>query len=194
MSKKLLVGLSVGVIVFAGGAFLLLGGKANLKRSEVNMGQVTSSDFIYYSSDVIGTHVGTSTVGKDFESNVTSTFISKIGGNKQWANYTFKVTAASTTANLAVKIEGSNDWSCDTAITSTADEVWTTNINWFDASDHLSNIASTANMGPVYMIWTNPSSTLDSGDEILLTNLNYECLRLSVSGNSTTIYAGLRTK
>ena len=171
----------------------------NLK-AERSYGMV-ASDFAKLSSDVVGTRTVTSTVGVGFSltsggQSATSSYISKIGGNINNAVYTIYATAASSTSNARFDIQGSNDNYCDTTATSGGNLPLVSEISWFSAGDHLkgkvhstgfSNASSTASFA-----WTNPME--NSGQELILTDLNYECLKLNVSGSSTVIYAGIRTK
>ncbi len=199
--NKIILGvIGVLLVVFVLANQMNKGGKlAEPVLGSQSYGTPTTSDFITYSSDVVGTHIGTSTVGVPVAANsATTTYVSRIGGNKSVANYTiFMVSVASTTLNsLNLAIQGSNDYGCDTVDTSTAGAILQSNINWFSAGDHMkgkvsatsfTNVSSTA-----ILSWTNAVAGL--GQEIVLDGLNYECLRLSVWGVSTTPYIGLRTK
>jgi len=151
--------------------------------------------------DVIGTHLGsTTTVGASISinPNVTTSYISRIGNDKRIATYQIRVTAPTgTDNNFSFSIQGSNDWLCETqagAASSTTDVVQA-NINWYDAMVHLSN-----RVFPTTLTMNSSSAVYDFNDvvgnnaiEVVLTNLNYTCLRLRVSGSSTAIYAGLNT-
>lgn len=151
--------------------------------------------------DVVGTRLGsTSTVGVavGIAPNVTTSYVSKIGNDKRIATYQIRVTSVTgTDNNLSFTVQGSNDYLCETragSASSTTDVVQA-NINWYDAMVNLK--------GRVYPTsLTNNSSTAiyDFNDvvgnnawTVILTDLNFTCLRLRVSGSSTLIYAGLNT-
>lgn len=160
----------------------------------------TTDSYLNNAQDVIGTHIGSTTVGIPWPTiNVTNTYISKIGENKTIALYQFKVTAATTSQNsLVTTVQGSNDYLCETQASnaSSTTDVVQSNINWYDAMSHLVNrvhptsfsVGSSSLMIP----WTNVA--VGNTAELLLTNLNYRCLRLLVSASSTAVYAGLTTK
>jgi len=162
-----------------------------------------SYNYVKIHSDVVGTQTVTSTIGVGFSltsggQSATTTYISKIGGHINNAIYTIRATAASSTSNARFEVQGSNDAYCDTTATSDGDLPLVSEINWFSAGDHLkgkvhttsfSNVSSTA-----FFIWNNPASDNKNGQELILTDLNYECLKLAVSGSSTVLYAGIRTK
>ncbi len=203
MFKKALIPMGV-VIVFIGvcfGIYKYIGdewtGEQRFGQVTSTSGVVTSSDFRYYASDVVGTHIGTSTTGVVFNNDAaTSSYVSKIGGNINTAVYTIKMLAAGTTSTLGLSVQGSNDFFCDTTDVAVTGTINKTDINWYSAGDHLINkvgttaLVSASSTNPIS--WTN--AVAGAGQEILLTNLNYECLRLNVSGVSTTVYIGLRTK
>ena len=201
MKKKLLIG---GIIIF------LIGGVIGVlydQRTDNVLGLATS-EFQKYASDVIGTKTGTTTAGVAFSINAlssgqsaTTTYVSFIG-DRDKAIYTVKVLKASSTSNFLLDIQGSNDDYCDKAVaTSTSDVLYTDipllgDINWFSAGDHLkgkvhstsfSNASSTLSF-----LWLNPD--VGVGNEIILSDLNYRCLKLSVSGSSTVMWVQLRTR
>lgn len=153
----------------------------------------------YGTQDVIGTHVGTSTLGVSWTTiNVTNSYISDIGSAKQ-ATYQLKVTAVTTTANSAnFRVQGSNDNLCMTqvgSVNATTNTVMA-DINWYDAMNHLQGrvepTSLTAGSSTIVMPWLNVAA----GDtaEILLTNLNFRCLKFLASASSTQLYVGLNTR
>lgn len=159
----------------------------------------TSTDsYLNGSGDVVGTHIGTSTVGVAVAANsATTSVVSKIPQGSSKAIYTVKVTsvASTTNNNLNVSVQGSTDYLCETnspAASSTTD-VTIDKINWFDAMTHLTNkVHNTA------FVATGTSAILSvsnvvagQGNTMVLENLNYRCLRFNYSGVSTTIYVGL---
>lgn len=200
--KKLLLSVlgvvvSLGVLLLLGlGAITLLKGT---KLGGVAYPAVTSSEIVNSFSDVVGTHVGTSTVGVWQKALATSTYISKIGG-RNTATYqalvTLPVTSTGAVVNLA--FQGSNDFQCDTTNTSTAsfpNSVIIDDINWFSIGDNLRGKAQSVSL-------TNASSTnivswtpdAEVGQTIQLENLNYQCLKLVVGTASTTLYVGISTR
>ena len=152
---------------------------------------------------MVGTRTGTSTVGVGFRItstggiSATSSYIKKTGGNKENAIFMLKPTSASSSARLQLEVFGSSDDFCDTDGVTGDDPVAMSDINWYSAGDHVQNRTHLVNLlndsSTSYFHWENPSSTL-SGAQILLTNMNYECLKLDVDGSSTVLYAGLRTR
>lgn len=162
-------------------------------------------EFTKFETDVVGTRVVTTTIGVGFSItgtggiSATTSYITKIDGSKTNAIYTLMPTHASSSAKLQFDIWGSNDAYCDTT-TSTAGN--STNIPlmseiyWFSAGDHVENrthlVDLLNNSSSAYFNWANPTSTMAA--QILLTNLNYECLKFDVAGSSTVLYAGIRTR
>ena len=174
---------------------------------EAVFGKATT-DFRSFATDIIGTKTGTTTVGVAFRTtstggqSATTSYVNRIAGVKTNAVYTLKVLAASSTSNLLVDVQGSQDDGCWTIATSTTDAAYsdnlplTTDINWFSAGDHLkgkvhstsfNNASSTASF-----LWSNPA--VGGGNEMIFTDLDYECLKLNVSGSSTVAWVQLRSK
>jgi hypothetical protein len=170
-------------------------------RGQTSLG-LESHEFTKFESDVVGTRVVTTTVGVGFRVtatggiSATSSYITKISGVKENAIYTFMPTHASTTAKLQFNIWGSNDAYCDTTAISGGNLPLMSEIHWFSAGDHLQNRSHLVNLlndsSTSFLNWENPTST--AATEILLTNLNFECLKLDVAGSSTVLYAAIRTK
>ena len=78
-------------------------------------------------------------MGVVFNGAVTTTYVSKIGSRNQ-AQYMIKVTAdAAGTSFLSFGVQGSNDPYCDTATSTVAHEVNKQHINWFPATNFLTN-------------------------------------------------------
>ena len=201
--KKVIGGSMIGVAVALAFAFLISGYFGYPARQESPAMGLADSEFQTHASDVIGTKVATTTTGVDFSvtgtggQSSTSTYVNKIGRGINTAIYTIQATKSSSTANALFSVEGSNDAFCDTATSTTIFDVVTIDqINWFSAGDHLvnkvhatsfDNSSSTASI-----LWDNPMP--GAGNELILANLNYQCLRLSVSGSSTVLWAQLSTK
>lgn len=164
---------------------------------------LADSSFAKYATDVIGTKSATTTTGVNFRvtstggQSATSSYVSRIGENTNEAIYTIMATAVSSTANAVFEIQGSNDDYCDTSTSTTIYDIVTTDqINWFSAGDHLKGrsqgTALSSASSTAAVVWTNPKQ--GEGQEIILENLNYECLRLNVSGSSTVLWAQINTK
>jgi hypothetical protein len=191
MKKSVLIGglavVLIGVIAFVG----------LYNKKEQSLGQVNPIDFVTSESAVIGTHTGTTTTGVLLTS-ATSTKVSKIGRNIDTAIYNIKVTALSTTTGGQYAIFGvecSNDAFCDTS-SSTAPDLKTGNINWFSAGDHFRNKvhATSSSNASTTQTFAITDSVVGLGHELILTDLNCECLRLGYSGVSTSVFIGLSTK
>lgn len=207
MSKVKIAGL-VGVVVLAalvGGfyGFTKLKGEKAFGASNVAVNSTfstTTDSLLNRDSDVVGTHSGTSTVPATYYTiNATNTYVSVVGRNVKQANYHIKIVAVTTTINnLNVTVQGSNDWLCETQAgnASSTTDVVQKNINWTDAMVYMANRvhptsfvnASTS----LVMNWVN--ATADSSQTLVLTNLDFHCLRLLVSASGTQPYIGLSTK
>ena len=204
MSKtsKIVIGVSVALLL-ALSAYALwpktgnLGGANAPLNSAINTS--TDSYLNYGTQDVVGTHIGTSTVGGVFPNpNVTTSFISVIGNSIRQATYQIKIVATTgTDNNMSFTVQGSNDYLCGTQAgnASSTTDVTMKDINWYDAMNHLTGRVQPVTMGngssTVIFDWED--TTAGSAKEVTLTNLNYQCLRLLVSASSTLIYAGLNT-
>lgn len=189
MKLKAIIAIGVGTLLLAVG---LLAGRS-LNRGDISFG-VATAEIINEGSDVVGTHVGTSTTGVALTVTTSSVF-KYIGSNVDTAIFGVKITAASTTNNFNAMVYGSNDYSCETTVTSTSGEVWTTDINWFSAMDHLRNkvhATSITNTSTVFLAGVNLQQ--GTGMPIILTDLRYRCLRFDYAGVSTTAYVNLVTK
>jgi hypothetical protein len=188
-----------GIVLVSLAAFFVVKEKSGLQVLGV-----TPYDFPHYETTVVGQKTATTTIGAGFyvPVNVTSTFVTKIGAIKSIALYTVMPTAATTTgggSGLRMTVEGSNDDFCDTSATSCSEGdncVLTKDIKWTDAANHLPNIAQTTTFAnassSVMYAWGNPMPGVSR--EILLKDLNFECLRLGLRASSTELYVGLRTK
>ena len=112
---------------------------------------------------------------------------------------TVKAKLASTSAqgpSAFFSVLGSNDAYCDTASTTTGtlNPVLVKDINWFDVGDHLKGkVHATALPTSTTTIpWTSPS--VQSGREIILTDVGYDCLALQVSASGTVLWVQAITK
>ena len=154
----------------------------------------------YGTQDVVGTHVGTTTIGASFANpNTTNTYVSVIGNNIKQAVYQIKIVAVtSSDNNISFTVQGSNDYLCGTqagngnATTNTVQA----NINWYDAMSHLKGRVhpTTLGNGSSTIVYDWNDATAGSAQEIVLTDLNYECLRLLLSTSSTKPYVGINTR
>jgi hypothetical protein len=164
---------------------------------------LANSEFQPFASDVVGTKSATSTTGVGFSitatggRSATSSYVSRIGGVKNNAVYTIKPLAVSSTAALYVEIEGSNDDYCGTTNTDVSvNTPLVSDINWYSAGDHYVNKVHSTSFDNAsstsFTSWANPK--VGVGKEIILTDLNYECLRFNISGSSTVAWVQIRTK
>lgn len=164
-----------------------------------------TATFVSYAGDVIGTKTGTTTVGANFSvtgsggQSATSTYVTKLSNYYNEATYTAQVKQASSSANIHVVFLGSNDDYCDTATTTSGignDVVIMGQINWFDVSNHLLNLSATETFynGTSTLVWDTSGLNNGAGKEMTLTDLNYECLALQVSGSSTVLWAQVKLK
>jgi hypothetical protein len=160
----------------------------------------TSSEAGIFGQDVVGTHQNSTTTIGVASTLATTTYVSKIGRGVETAIYMIKMVSVQSTTlnNLTVTVEGSNDLFCDTQAgpASSTTDVVKANINWFSAMDHLKDkvhaTSFTNGSSTAVLAWANAAAGY--GQEVILTNLAYECLRLGVSGVSTTPYIQLYTK
>ena len=143
--------------------------------------------------DVFGLQVGTSTTATAEGSfytarhnNATTSKALLLNGMTDTATYTIRPITASSSSWFDWKIFGSNDTDCDTSTTTTVYEntVITDQINWYDADPTNSRTAGTI---------TNMTDSA-TGTVVLLTDLNWRCLRFDAMGASTTIGVQLREK
>ena len=151
---------------------------------------------IDYASDIIGTRVGTSTVGAHFEAtSATTTYRIRTGGAST-AIFTLLATNASSTGNAGATFNflGSNDWDCATASTTTGilNPILTTDINWYDIGYNVVELAGSQALGATSTIHWTPTTGL--GKTLTLTSLNYECIRIDVSASSTEMLMQARLK
>ena len=199
--KKIIIGIIAGIVVLTAGWFILNNQPEGVFGKE-------SYQFQRFDSDVIGTHTGTTTTGVAFRitatggQTATTTYISRIGGNKNVAAYHITPTAASSSANAIFSLMGSNDDYCETTATSTTDKacvgdcVLDSEIHWHNLVNHLKDTDHSTSFdnasSTLIRNWQNPK--VGAGNEIVLKDLDEECLRMDVTGSSTVIYSGLRTK
>ncbi len=200
--KKLAGGLSIMIVAVLAIAFfgaVKVNVNINLEK-EVAMG-LAAVEFQPFAHDVIGTKTGTTTEGVLISGTIgtsaTTTYVSRISQGANQAVYTINASDSSSSAHSYFEVMGSNDDYCDTTNTSlSVDLPLVSDIRWFDAGNHLkgkvhetsfSNVSSTASF-----MWANPTN--GAANEIVLVDLDYECLRLGVSGSSTVLHAQISAK
>lgn len=145
--------------------------------------------------DLIGTRVGTSTTGVAFTSTSTITSYTKfVGSDVDEAILSITPTAASS-ATVLLNVFGSNDSQCDTATTTSTTLANKVDINWYDLNTNILNLAgsNSAIVAATSTITWSPTGA-KQGKQLVLTNLNNQCLRFDVAATSTTLYAQLKTK
>lgn len=154
-------------------------------------------------TDVFGSKTVTTTAGQVFSvsalipgQSATSTAVKKIGNQASSAIYTIMPTVVSSTANLRWEIQGSQDFYCETTATSGGNLPLVSEINWFSVGDHSRGNSQTTSFGNTtsteFYTWNNPMA--GTGQTVILENLNYECLRLNMSGSSTEAWIQLSTR
>ena len=189
MIITLIILVGIGVAVFSKPLF----------GEELTLGNSASNAAI----DLVGTRTGTSTAGADFSvfKTASSSYIAYISGDTDTAIISLKATAASTTGTAVyMNILASNDEDCITASTtynSPYNNIVVTDINWYDATSHIKNIttatvASMLTAATTTIVWQ--PANVGIGKEIILTDLNANCLRLNINATSTKLYGQLRTK
>ena len=194
----ILSGITISVVVIL--SVWIFSGKKQDQNNQA-LGK-EANETIHYAGDVIGSRSATTTVGVSFGNNTTgsitatSSYVSRIGGMKQIAVYTIQAITASSTSRVNVEVQGSNDDECDTTATSAGNKPLVSEINWFSAGDHFNNkvhaTSFTNASSTSFLSWLNPMN--GAGQEIVLTNLSYECLRLNVAAASSTLWAQLRVR
>lgn len=146
--------------------------------------------------DVVGSKIGTSTTAVGFygsqSANGTSTYSTFIGQGVDTATFTIQAkTASSSSSSVGWKIWGSNDGTCATTLTTASStqntglSITKSQINWFDL-----NADNSRSSGWFVPNWAgNASSTA-----VTLTNLNWGCLKLDLTGSSTSLWVQLQTR
>lgn len=187
MKKVYIIGLAV--IVVAVGAFFIRGDK----EVEVSADPSAGAE-IDYASDVIGSRVGTTTASTYFfNSAASSTYKVGVSGASQ-ATFTVLPTIASTTGALATfAFYGSNDWDCITASTTggTQNPILTSDINWYDIGNHVAELAGTQAITGTSTV-SILSIAQGLGTDIVLSNLNYQCIKVEAHGSSTYMLMQVR--
>lgn len=177
------------VVVIILAACLLLGASLlGINNDNLSVGGNTAT-----AVDLIGTRVGTSTTGVAFTSTSTVTSYRKfIGGSVDEAVLNIIPTAASN-ATVYISVLASNDSQCDVS-TTTSSGVNAQDINWYDALYTLKGLAGSTTFTAATSTITWSPTLAKAGKQIVLTNLNTNCLRFDIAATSTTLYAQLKTK
>ena len=180
--------------------FLLTGGYYFFKTDKQASGKAAAL-FINYASDVIGTKVGTTTTMVGFYTDMTasSSYINKIGGKTDMATYTFAAQASSTpSGQVAVSFWGSYDDGCETASSTTSfdDIVLTGDVNWFMLNSYQLGISTThlatLPVSTTTLNWFPAGNVPLNKQNIVLKDLNYECLKMNLSASSTKLWTQLK--
>lgn len=190
--NKLSIGIIIGLAVLIG---VLLG--INYIGNALGANPVANTSGVPV--NLIGTQVGTTTTPVAFYGSNTvasTTYPFRIGQDTDKVAITLLFPEASSTGSTVnLSILSSNDPYCDTATTSTIYNVTTVNqIKWYDASRNILNLAgaTTGFSGATTTLILNPIA--GSGKQIVLTDLNTQCLALEVSASSTKLMSQFVTK
>ena len=194
MSIKLKVLLG-GLAVLVGISLILVLGDKDQKMG-ANPVANTSGESVA----LIGSITGTTTTGVAFSnySNGTTTYPFLINADVRDASIFLRLTGADSygAGYVSMALLSSNDRECDTASTTAGvlNNVITSDINWYDASQHVANVAGSVGVTSASssITWTTP--VIGEGREIVLENLNTKCLALQVNSSSTVIYAEFTTR
>lgn len=188
--KKILIGGLAVVAIIAVTAFFITRDKEEVVGATPSAGAE-----IDYASDVIGSRTGTTTIGAYFATETASTTYRVRTGGASQAVFTVLVTHASTTAHASFNFYGSNDWDCATASSTggNLNPILTSDINWYDIGTHLNNLAGSATLSTATstISWT---PTAGASNDIVLTNLNYECIKVDASALASILLMQVRLK
>lgn len=146
--------------------------------------------------DLIGSKTGTSTDPYSFENTAATTSeIVLIHDTIDTATLNVYAPTASSSAQVNITIQQSNDSGCNTTNTTDGSAIKMSEIDWFDYEKKSATSGSTE----TYQTGTTTYAWVPGGDERTgwsktLTNLNSRCLKVSIGSASTTIWATLKTK
>lgn len=186
MKKVLIIGIALAV---------LIAGVLYFTRDDGLGAESSAGPEIDYASDVIGTRVGTTTAGVYFlNTAASSTYRVGVGGADE-ATFTVLPTIASSTGAIAhFTFWGSNDFDCTTSSTTggSLNPILTTDINWYDIGDHVDNLAGTQSLSATSTVAMTIYQGL--GKDIVLSNLNYQCIKISAHASSTYLLMQARLK
>lgn len=153
-------------------------------------------------TNLIGSRTASTTVTVGFygtaNTNGTSTYSIPLLNSSNASIVFDPVTASSTTGGAAIYFQllGSNDPECITAQTTiTSGEHMTLGqIRWFDVSNHMkaSTVLTGITNATTTFSWLNPIIGMQR--EIVLDNLDMNCLAIRVAASSTSLFAHYRLK
>ncbi|MCH7534678.1 MAG: hypothetical protein IH948_02850 [Bacteroidetes bacterium] len=142
--------------------------------------------------DLVGTRTGTTVVPFVWGGNFVASTVFPIllDSRAEVATFTINADTASSAAGAYFSVFASNDRNCDTATTSSPilNQALASEINWFDASSHILNLAGSSSI--TNETTTIPWEPLTQGinKQISLWNLNSRCLALEVNASSTALW------
>ncbi len=146
--------------------------------------------------DLVGTKVGTTTTGVHWGSWATTSYPFAVDDVEDVV-ITMKITDASTTAQSYVNFEllASNDAFCLVSTTTPYSTATSTKqINWFDASNFIiAPTTSSISTGTTTWHW-GPLSEGMVPKQIIIQDLNAQCLRLDLAATSTDLWVQYKTK
>lgn len=186
-TNKLSIGILLGIAVVIG---ILLG--VSYFKDRTAFAGLSSA-----ARDLVGTRVGTTTTPVLFYTpSATTTYPILIGGDIDTAVISLIATASTTGSLMNLAILGSQDSQCDTATTTTSlpNTIVTGDINWFDVSSNIKDLAGSTSLTGTTTVISVSSTAASYGKEIVLTDLNVRCLALQVNASSTNLYSQIRIK
>jgi len=149
--------------------------------------------------DIVGTRIGSSTTGIAWYGAPTAstTYPSYIGRDIDLAVYDINfMTASSSGSNAYFSILTSQDDYCGTASTSGGDlnNYVVADVQWFDGGDYLKDKVHSTSLANTTS--TMPILEISSGThrQIILENINSQCLALEVNASATIMQIQLTTK
>jgi hypothetical protein len=148
--------------------------------------------------NLIGTRIGSTTVPVAWYGNLaaSTTYPLYVGGKTDEAVFSFNAVNASSTSRVHLSVLGSFDTGCETATTSTTalNQLLKSEIRWFDASNHIkgSSAVSSFTNGTSTLQWVNP--TPGQTKELILTDLDMQCVAIEANASSTTLQARYQLK
>uniref|UniRef100_A0A6H1ZI57 Uncharacterized protein n=1 Tax=viral metagenome TaxID=1070528 RepID=A0A6H1ZI57_9ZZZZ len=197
--KKLFISFGAVAIILAGVFYFCHESPPEQVLGDVPGGKVATTTGQRIS--VVGSRssgYGTTTTGVGFytyTTNGTTTYPFRIGNSSDSVTFYLKTTDASTTAGVYFSLLASNDPMCQTATTSTTENLPTVEeIDWFDVGLLAANYASTVTIPAATTTFEWLPTKSDQNRTITLTNLNADCLAFEVNGTSTVFFVEAITK
>lgn len=192
LTRGFIIVLGIGLVI---GLVIFLLNKPKDFGSEANAGP--EIDFAF---DIVGTRIGTTTTPELFHGGHTvasSTYRVGAGGADQLILTLLAVEASSTpSGSLSLSFLGSNDFNCMTATTSPdfGNPILTTDINWYDIGDHVAELAGTVTIPVATSTLNWLSIETGTSRDIVLENLDYQCITVELSASSTSLLIQGRLK